>query len=207
MKLALRLGVCALALAAVLLLPVVLEARGYFEPPRDRAAFEERLAVARQYIDSAGERFFTANRKVRRTMAESIETLEKKHPQVVRAHREEIEAIYDAWLESVEEFSTSASAHWFADHYSAEDIRAHFERNEPWGPATLRRFVVFLVHRGELKAIRDRTELVMYCRLAEDVIPALARLGAEAESALEDLRSSCRKGAEQGLLDPAGFAH
>lgn len=207
MKMALRLAVGLLALAAVFALPVVLEARGYFDPPQDRASFETRLAVAQGYLAPARERFFTSNPKIRRTMAESIATLEKDFPEVLGAHRDEIEAIYDGWLEAIADFSAAAHAHWFAVHFTADDIRAYFERNQMWGPATLRRSVVFLVHRGELEAIKKRTETVMICRLAQDVLPALADLGAGPASPWDDLRSTCRETAEQGELDPASLLH
>ena len=213
MSVALRMAVGVLALAAVLVLPVVLAARGYFDPQQDRAAYEERVAMARAYLAPAEDRLFTANPKIRRAMNESIAKLEQQYPEVLRARRDEVDAIYDAWLGAVAEFSTAASAHWFATHFTTDDIRAHFDRPLFWNPMRFRRIVVFLLHRGELDTIIKHTEMVMLCRLVQDVIPALADLGAEPASArdevdgLDGLRATCEEAAGHGFMDPAMQIH
>ena len=207
MKLALRLGVCLLALAMVFLLPVALEARGYFDPPHDRAAYEARLALARERLAPARTLFSRSNPKVRENLDRSLRHVERDYPEAFRAHRDEIEAIHSAWIEGTGDFFASANAHWFAQHFHADDIRAYFDGARWWGPSNLRRFFVMMMHRAELKEIEKRAEMVMLCRLSQDVIPALAELGAGPGSALDDLGPTCQQASEQGFLDPARPFH
>jgi hypothetical protein len=166
--------------------------RDPFAPPSDPSDYQERLELARAILapgqEKIGDTFLTS---VAPSIDETMVKIEERYPQIVADHRQEIRDIHAAWPKDVEAFAASEYVRFFAERFTADDLRAMQNKNRMPSLADLRRFVTWKIGRDEFDNISERIRIYSDCRFFAGVLPALGDLGIPNPMQDPETRSMC----------------